>query len=267
MTNSESLVGLLMKSNRILLIILALLSIALAASIVLNFIIFNRGRQYYLQLNGTRLDPLGLSAYPPEANQNLPVNPNQVRVVFFGDSRAYQWTSPSGLEQFQFINRGIGSQTSIQLVERFDEHVAPLRPQIIIVQVGINDLKTIPLFPDQKETIVANYQANIEKIISASLDLGATVILTPVFPPGEIPIERRPFWSADVAEAIKEVNISMQTFAGDNVIIFDATQILADERGLVQKKYSQDFLHLNEAGYEALNHELVDILDTLKIGD
>ncbi|MFC1975182.1 SGNH/GDSL hydrolase family protein [Chloroflexota bacterium] len=245
-------------------IILALLSIALAASIVSNFITFNRGRQYYLQLNGTRLDPLGLSAYPPEANQDLPANSDQVRVVFFGDSRAYQWTFPSGLEQFQFINRGIGSQTSVQVVERFDEHVAPLQPQVIIVQVCINDLKTIPLFPDKKEAIVANCQANIEKITSASLDLGATVILTSIFPLGEIPLERRPFWSADVAEASKEVNAFMHALAADNVVIFDTTAILADERGIVQKQYSQDFLHLSETGYEALNNELVDILVSLE---
>lgn len=40
-----------------------------------------------------------------------------------------------------------GAQTSAQVVWRFAEHIAPLQPDKIILQVGINDLKTIPLFP------------------------------------------------------------------------------------------------------------------------
>jgi lysophospholipase L1-like esterase len=45
---------------------------------------------------------------------------------------------------FSFVNRGINTQTSAQVLGRFDKHVVPLHPNIVIVQVGINDLKTIP---------------------------------------------------------------------------------------------------------------------------
>jgi len=242
-------------------VVITLLSIALLISIVLNFILFKRGEQYYLQLNATRLDPLGLSFYPTGTDQ---YSTAQKKVVFFGDSRASNWTFPVGLDQFQFINRGIGAQTAAQVLERFDDHIAPLQPQVIIVQVGINDLKTIPIFPDQKASIIANCQANIEEIVSQSLDLGATVILTTIFPLGEVPLERKLFWSADVAAAIKEVNASMYSLEGENVIVFDTVPILANEKGVVQPEYSRDLLHLTEAGYDALNEELVRILATLE---
>jgi hypothetical protein len=55
-----------MTSNRILAFTTALLALALTFSILLNFFLFKQGRQYYLQLNLTRLEPLGLGVYPPQ---------------------------------------------------------------------------------------------------------------------------------------------------------------------------------------------------------
>jgi lysophospholipase L1-like esterase len=152
----------------------------------------------------------------------------------------------------------------MQVLERFDDHVEPLHPQVIIVQVGINDLKTIPLFPSQKTLIVAGCKANIQQIVLKSLDLSATVILTTIFPHGEIPLERKLFWSADVGEAIEEVNTFTHSLGGENVIVFDTAAVLADERGVVREEYSRDLLHLNDTGYDTLNGELVHILATLE---
>lgn len=239
---------------------LALLLIALIASISLNYLTFTYARQYYFQLNETRLDPLGLNYYPAEVDQPTPANPEQIRVVFFGDSRAADWVAPSGLGQFQFINRGIGAQTSAQVVERFDEHIVPLQPQIIILQLCINDLKTIPLFPHLREPIIANCQRNINRIVSEAQELGATVIVTTIFPLGEIPIERRLFWSAEVARAIEEMNSFIYMLQEEKVIIFDSAAVLVNEKGVVRKEYSRDFLHLNKVGYAALNRELTSIL-------
>src|SRR5262245_33846548 len=101
-----------MKYKTSLTLIISLISIALLASLTLNFYLFNQARQYYLQLNQTRLDPLGLNNYPLEANSQLFTNSDKISVVFFGDSRAASWPSPSSLSRFNFINRGIGAQTS-----------------------------------------------------------------------------------------------------------------------------------------------------------
>ena len=48
--------------------------------------------------------------------------------------------------------------------------------------------------------------------------------------------------------------------AGDSVAILDAVEILSNERGITDSRYSKDFLHLNETGYEVLNRELIRIL-------
>lgn len=128
------------------------------------------------------------------------------------------------------------------------------------MQVGISDLKAIPLFPGRKASLIAGTEANIEQIVSRAVDMGATVILTTVIPHGKVPLERRLFWSSDVAEAVKTVNASLVSMAGEKVLILDSAAILADEQGLLREEYAVDLLHLNPAGYEVLNEELVRML-------
>lgn len=238
-----------------------LLALALLGSVALNGFLFWQGRQYYRSLNANQLDPLGLDVYA-SAEEPSPVS-DQIRVVFFGDSRASMWPAPD-LADYQFINRGIGNQTSAQTLGRFDRDVAPLQPQIVIVQVGINDLKTIPLFPEQQAAIVADCEANIRQIVEGARTLEATVILTTLFPLGEIPLERRPFWSPAVGGAVNEVNDFIRSLAGDGSIVLDAVPILADESGTARREYSRDLLHYNAAGYEALNVALKEVLAQLK---
>jgi lysophospholipase L1-like esterase len=164
------------------------------------------------------------------------------------------------MPRFEFYNRGIGNQTSAQVVARFQEHVTPLQPDLIIIQVGVNDLKTIPIFPERREEIVANCKANIEQLVNQSLELDAIVVLTTIFPLGEVPLERRLFWSEDVAVAIDEVNEFISSLKQEEVLVLNTGMVLADEEGEVRKAYSRDLLHLTETGYEALNEELVIVL-------
>lgn len=238
------------------------LAILLPSSLVLNGYLFLKAKQYYIELNGTRLDPLGLSAYPVGAVSNED-NDGVTTAVFFGDSRAAQWPNPAGLDGYQFINRGIGSQTSVQVAARFQAHVAPLKPDVIILQMCINDLKTIPLFPQNEQAIIHNCLANIDQVLAEAEQLGAKVILTTVFPVGDVPLERRIVWSPAIAEAVKTVNEQVRTRASNTVFIFDAYEFLVDNRDLTNRDFAFDELHLNDAGYAQLNQELIQFLLTL----
>jgi lysophospholipase L1-like esterase len=250
-----------MKFNRrSVLLSLPVLAI-LGSSIALNVILYDQAKKYYVELNQTRLDPLGLAEYPI----NLPASPNatQRRVVFFGDSRAASWPSPK-IAGYEFINRGIGSQTAIQALQRFPSHVSSLKPHVVVVQVGINDLKTVALFPDRRTAIVAACQANIRQIVEASRQLGAVVIVTTIFPTGEVPLVRQPLWSDDIDRAVKETNDYIATLASDQVIVLNASPILADNQGRMLPKYRANELHFNNQGYEALNTALLPLLHQIK---
>lgn len=233
----------------------------LGSSIAVNILLFNQAKKYYLQVNETRLDPSGLSHYP--VNLKKTTDKDKIRVIFFGDSRAEGWISPN-IGGYEFINRGIHTQTSVQNIQRFPYHVPSIQPNIVIIQVGVNDLKTIALFPERKDSIVANCRDNIKRIVDESKNLGATVILTTIFPVGEAPIQRKPFWSNDIRLAVNEMNVYINTLAEDKVIIFDAFSVLANNQGMMLQKYSKDELHLNNQGYEILNKKLVQLLDKIK---
>lgn len=250
-----------MTSNKLFILLTSLILLMLGGSIFLNILLYNQAKKYYLQVNETRLDPNGLSHYP--VNLKKATDKGKIRVVFFGDSRADGWISPN-ISGYEFINRGIHAQTSVQTVQRFASHVRSLQPNIVIIQVGVNDLKTVALFPERRDSIVANCRANIKRIVDESNNLGAIVILTTIFPVGEAPIQRKPFWSDDIAKAVEEVNAYIATLAEDRVVIFDAFSILADSQGMILQEYGSDELHLNYQGYEILNKELVQLLDKIK---
>lgn len=132
-------------------IVSSALVFTLAVSITLGaiFYFYLQMRLYYRDLNQTRLDPLGLSLYPTSLTskplEGLPL------ILFYGDSRAELWPVPVEVDEYQFINRSISGQTSAQISLRFDSHVRPLAPEILLLHVGINDLKTIGLFPTKKK--------------------------------------------------------------------------------------------------------------------
>ena len=181
--------------------------------------------------------------------------------VFFGDSRARFWPDPH-VDGLRFKNRGISGETTVQIVGRFEAHITRLAPRIVILQAGVNDLKEIPLFPHRRNEIVGDCKANLRHIIARSRELGATVIVTTIFPPGEVPLERRPVWSPDIEKAVEEVNADLRSLASDRIILLDSWKLLED-KGRLHNGYGLDTLHLTSAGYGVLEKELEKVLAAL----
>lgn len=242
----------------------------LAASLSVNLILGLAAVRYYMLLNQTRLDPLGLQNLTSEdhPNENLPIDalrqPATHRVVFIGDSRAGAWPIPLGIESTEFINHGKSGHTTAQTLGGFQQHVADLEPDLVLIQAGINDLKTIPLFPDRKTEIIAQCKANIQKLTSRSADTGAKVVVTTIIPAGaRIPLQRIPFWPREVDEAVDACNAGIRTLAADRVVVVDTASIVSQPNGRVKPQFQSDFLHLNTKGYEVLNRKLTPELIAL----
>ena len=246
-----------MRSQRPPLVITLVLALALMGSLATNLWLFQLGAQYYYELNQTRLDPLGLGAFEGQAIPEDTASPSVL--VFFGDSRAAEWPAPD-LAGVQVINRSIGGQTTAQALGRFATHVAPLHPRLIVIQVGINDLKTIPLFPDRRNQLVATCLKNITEIVRQARQTGALVVLTTIIPAGEPSLTRRLYWSDDVAPAVAEVNMALRALEGPDVVVLDAATLLGNEQGQLRDEYRRDTLHMTPKGYTVLNAALAEIL-------
>lgn len=179
-------------------------------------------------------------------------------VLFYGDSRAADW-SPPHLPDLLFVNRGVPGQTSSEALRRWASYAAPLRPDIVVLQIGINDLTAVSLFPEETASLVVQCQNNIRHLVTQATVGGATVILTTIFPAGYLRLGYREFGLSEVGPQVTQVNNYLTILTGPQVILFDAYALLS-ENGLVKAEYTLDLLHLNTAGYDALNHALTPLL-------
>ncbi|MBE2225449.1 MAG: SGNH/GDSL hydrolase family protein, partial [Anaerolineae bacterium] len=242
--------------------LIGLLLILLFLSAGLSYKLVKRNRFLTRELARTLLDPLALSYFDEQSfiSKN---RQDMTKVLFFGDSRAATWPNPEMDDSFVFINRGIDGQSSAQAVLRFEAHVVPVQPDVVVVQVCVNDLWRIPVFPDEKEAIIQRCQENLAEIVTKSTDLGATVLLTTIFPVHDPPLMQRMYWSTDVYDAIDTVNETIRSLAKDDVLVLDAYELLRDENGRLHTQYAADYLHLNETGYQVLNEALIDMLESV----
>jgi lysophospholipase L1-like esterase len=245
------------ESRRLRLIIGVLFVVALIASLAGNVVLFRRASSNYRDANEVRLDPYGLkhAFYDPQSSKES----DGPLVVFYGDSRAEQWPAPRGTG-FRFLNRGIGGQTSEQVRGRFEIQVRPLKPRVLVVQAGINDLKTISQFPVRRDAIVADCKANLREVVRRGTQDGEVVIVTTIFPTGPVSVVRRMERLPEIDKAVGEVNDDLKSLASEKVIVLDAYSVL-QSGGHVSGDLAVDTLHLNAKAYERLNGELVKLLE------
>lgn len=237
---------------------LPVLSLILVTSLAANLILLRRSQQLLRRWREVLLDPLGLHAFSAQPGAPPPT-PGDRLVVFFGDSRAAAWSAPS-LSGYRFLNRGVNGESSAQALGRLAYHLAPLKPDLVVLQVGVNDLWSSVYLPGQRQAISSQAIANLHHIIAGLRQLPAQIILVTIFPLGSLdPWQRLSGWQ-HVQEDILEVNASLERLCGDGVTMLDASAALAGANGYVQTRYSLDALHLNDAGYAALNEALVKIL-------
>jgi lysophospholipase L1-like esterase len=237
-----------------------LLALLVVSSVGLNLCLVQSSNRYFSETSAVRLDPAGLKVYSAERTRVK--TPSKPRLVFFGDSRALMWPAPRALDDYEVINRGIGNQTTAQVLLRVDADVAPLHPAVVVLEAGVNDLKAIAEYPERRDEIVASCEENLRHLVERCRSIGAQVVLVSIFGIGDVPMWRRPFWSSEVESAVKQVNRFLPTVAGDQVVLLDADPILA-QHGRIHPSYQVDFLHLTSAGYSALDERLVPVLHAL----
>src|SRR6476659_75776 len=87
-------------------------------------------------------DWAGLIRYGSENAELRAPKGNEDRVVFLGDQVTELWASSQAgfFPGKPFLNRGIGGQTSAQMLVRFQQDVVALKPKVVVIQAGVNDL-------------------------------------------------------------------------------------------------------------------------------
>ncbi len=236
------------------------LILLLGLSLAANGFLWTKLDLYYRAYNELRLKPVELDRYPQDPGLR-PSPADTQRLVFYGDSRAAAWRAPTWPD-IQVINRGIDRETSGQALLRYDAHVDPLRPEWVVLQVGVNDLTILPSVSNSWAEIIEHCKANVRALVDKARRLGSQVVVTTLFPlSGDVPLKWRLLWpkTEDIQRAIREVNAELRALEGEGVIVFDAYDAI-QENGWIKAVYALDFIHLNPAGYDELNRRLARLL-------
>lgn len=235
-------------------IILITVAALFALSLVGNVLLYRQCKAFYLREGMQRLDPIGRVEEPRTTDQGTGIH-----VVFFGDSRAKQWVTPNA-GGYRFSNHGIGGQTTAQVRLRTAAVIAEKEVDTVVVEAGMNDLKFIPLMPERRKEITDRCIANLREIVEHLRESGCKVVICTVFPCGEVPLQRKLWWSPEVDESIAEVNRAILAMNGKSVFVFDAHALLVGADGKVRKEFAIDLLHVNAAAYATLNARLLERL-------
>ncbi|TRX22170.1 SGNH/GDSL hydrolase family protein [Flavobacterium franklandianum] len=188
-----------------------------------------------------------LKKYQKE-NSKLPaLKSGQKRIVFMGDSITEFWSAlcPEFFAGKPYINRGISGQTSPQMLIRFRADVIALKPTIVVLLAGANDIAG-NTGPSTLEMITDNIFSMAELAKAHQIK----VILCSVLPaydfhwkPGSFP-----------AEKIVTLNTMIKKYSDANEILYlDYYSALVDERKGLKAAYADDGVHPNKAGYEVMN--------------
>ena len=198
-----------------------------------------------------RLDPLEVQ----KAKEPVPDQNGGCWII--GDSRAWHWDKTLLMEKGSGIsNLGARGQSSRQVLERFRNDLEISKPDLVIIQVGINDLKCIGLSPDRN--IAKNCSRNIIEILSTCEEHGIEAVYTTIFPVGRPGLARKLVWEKSTEGSIVTVNREIEEFCRQRGFgFFDAHHLLLNEEGTgIDPAWERDFLHLNEAAYVFLSEEL-----------
>jgi len=177
---------------------------------------------------------------PPAAGEN--------RVVFFGDSITDMWKLADSFPGKPYVNRGIGGQTTPQMLVRFRQDVIDLHPKVLLILAGTNDIagNTGPM---RNEDIEADY-ASMSELAHAH---GIRVIFESVLPVHNYTERSKDFFAQRSRERILALNEWLKGYCeGSGDMYLDYFSAMVDEHGMMKKDLADDGLHPNAAGFKIM---------------
>jgi len=195
-----------------------------------------------------------LARYGEDNKKVAALAKNEQRVVFMGDSITDSWDNPAYGGFFPgkpYVNRGISGQTTPQMLIRFRRDVIELKPKVVVILAGTNDLAG-NTGPTTLEAIEDNFRSMAE-LATAN---GIRVVFASVLPVSDYEVRdskpitqtvRRP------PDQILALNKWLKDFAATHHYVYlDYFSAMADDKGFLKEELSNDGLHPNTAGYAVM---------------
>ncbi len=192
-----------------------------------------------------------------EANKEVPAKQKkEKRVVFIGNSITEGWYNahPDWFKENNYYGRGIGGQTSTQMLLRFQADVVDLQPDVVVINAGTNDIAENTGPYHHSFTF-----ANIKSMAEVARVNGIKVILTSVLPHDHFNWRKE---AQNVVQKVIDLNADIQAYAKENKIPYvDYHAEMRTETGAMKPELSKDGVHPYPDAYlimEALVKPVID---------
>jgi lysophospholipase L1-like esterase len=182
-----------------------------------------------------------------DANAKVPpAAKNENRVVFLGDSITDGWNLAEYFPEKPYINRGISGQTTPQMLIRFRPDVIALKPKVVVILAGTNDIagNTGPM---TNEMIQDNY-ASMAELARAN---GIKVVFASVLPVHDY--GKKKVTERRSPEQILQLNQWIKTYCAQHGHVhLDYFSKMVDDKGMLKVELANDGLHPNAEGYKIM---------------
>lgn len=175
-----------------------------------------------------------------------PPAPNEKRVIYMGDSITDFWINndSSFFAAKPYFDRGISGQTTGQMLVRFREDVINLKPSVVVILAGINDIAQ-----NNGPTRIEDIFGNIVSMTELARANHIKVVLSSVLPAFKLPW--RP--AIDPVPLVKALNGMLKAYADQNDLVYlDYFTAMSDARSGLPENLSKDGVHPNLEGYRIM---------------
>jgi len=198
------------------------------------------------EIERLRTDWAQLGQYRDENQRLPPTSAARPRVVFLGDSLTQSWDLTGlGLDKVEVLNRGISGQTTPQMLVRFRQDVVHLRPAVVHILAGTNDLAG-----NTGPTTVEAIEANLSSMVEIAEANHIRVVLASELPALDYPWRH----GQQPAPKIVALNDWMRGLARRRHLVYaDYYSALVDSHGGFRSELADDGVHPNRAGYDVMD--------------
>lgn len=200
----------------------------------------------FSQDDALKTDWASLKRYGADNKQLRPVTGHEKRVVFMGNSITEGWLKADSafFAGKPYINRGISGQTTPQMLVRFRQDVIELKPAVVVILAGTNDIAE-NTGPTTLEAIFGNIVSMAELAKANNI----RVVLSSVLP--AYTYRWRP--QIQPVEKIAALNAMLKDYCSKHKITYvDYYSPMVDDQKGLDKKYTNDGVHPTLTGYKIM---------------
>jgi len=183
---------------------------------------------------------------------------NEKRVVFYGSSSVDGWNLARDFPTIPILNRGIGGETTREMIHRFREDVVNLKPTALLLFYGsCND------FWEHNRMSPNETKLNTIRIVNIARANNIKIALGAISPVNDY-IQGKDWISSHPIAEVKDINNWMKTYClSEDIPYIDFFTSVADSNNKLISEYTHDGMHCNKKGYAQWKPLVIDALKKL----